>query len=419
MTLFEGEQNGRYETDHLHMVLNEHIDFTEEGLSDDRKYSIFVHEYVHYYQHFATLYGSQFCKMANLLFIETRAFLEGADKVVMPFGIWEHNEGISRYRNRVKAVCGSKSCSHIVGDVEIDRREIRIAEEEKKAVKIGVYDYTEDEAYEDGFNFGYYCIIESMAHLIQRKIWPEVEHNQIPYESAEIICKYWYPEIEDDELQIITICMCALMYENPGVGFFTAIDFAKNHSGLKGVELFKEFIQTSSVAYKNEKCSMDYTGQNMLNEYKESLQFMCGCTLEYYDKVIDSFIQDYESGFCGLLMWLYTGDIKDRKQFMTLVNAYGLPYIETPEMTYLPNNNETGHPYLETATLAGFELIFRRLQKIDGDICPMYRVCKDGRFSEESNVDELCGKEQWKKDCECLMVRALKYYKLKDKEFVS
>lgn len=332
MTLFEGEQNGRYETDHLHMVLNEHIDFTEEGLSDDRKYSIFVHEYVHYYQHFATLYGSQFCKMANLLFIETRAFLEGADKVVMPFGIWEHNEGISRYRNRVKAVCGSKSCGHIVGDVEIDRREIRIAEEEKKAVKIGVYDYTEDEAYEDGFNFGYYCIIESMAHLIQRKIWPEVEHNQIPYESAEIICKYWYPEIEDDELQIITICMCALMYDNPGVGFFTAIDFAKNHSGLKGVELFKEFIQTSSVAYKNEKCSMDYTGQTMLNEYKESLQFMCGCTLEYYDKVIDSFIQDYESGFCGLLMWLYTGDIKDRKQFMTLVNAYGLPYIETPEI---------------------------------------------------------------------------------------
>ena len=47
MTLFEGEQNGRYETDHLHMVLNEHIDFTEEGLSDDRKYSIFVHEYVY------------------------------------------------------------------------------------------------------------------------------------------------------------------------------------------------------------------------------------------------------------------------------------------------------------------------------------------------------------------------------------
>ena len=133
------------------------------------------------------------------------------------------------------------------------------------------------------------------------------------------------------------------------------------------------------------------------------------------DRKYSIFVHEYVHYY---LMWLYTGYIKDRRQFMTLVNAYGLPYIETPEMTYLPNNNETGHPYLETATLAGFELIFRRLQKIDGDICPMYRVCKDGRFSEESNVDELCGKEQWKKDCECLMVRALKYYKLKDKEFV-
>lgn len=45
MTLFEGEQNGRYETDHLHMVLNEHIDFTEEGLSGDRKYSILASAY--------------------------------------------------------------------------------------------------------------------------------------------------------------------------------------------------------------------------------------------------------------------------------------------------------------------------------------------------------------------------------------
>ena len=161
--------------------------------------------------------------MANLHCIETRAFLEGADKVVIPFGIWEHNEGISRYRNRVKAVCGSKKLWPYWGDVEIDRREIRIAEKEKKAVQIGVYYYTEDEVYEDGFNFGYYCIIESMVHLIQRKIWSEVEHNQIRYESAEIICKYWYPEIEDDELQIITICMCALMYDNPGVDFFAAI----------------------------------------------------------------------------------------------------------------------------------------------------------------------------------------------------
>ena len=393
MTLFENERNGKYETDHIHMFLNGQIDFSEDGLKDDKVYSVFVHEYVHYFQHFATLYGSQYCKMSNLLFIETWEFLKRTQKIELPFGIWEHHEGIANYRKRVNDIRGSIDCSHIIGDIEIDRRVIEIADKEKKAVMIGVYDYSENEAYENGFYFGYYCIIESMAHMIQKMIYPDAEHNQIPYEAVEIVCDYCYPEIKDDARQMVTMCMCALMFDNPGVGFFTVVDFAKEHTNLKGVPFFQEFIQTSSVNYKGEMHSMNYIGQEMLNEYKLSLQATCGCSLEYYNKVVDSFIQDFQSGICGLLMWLYTGDIK-------------------------PKNTNTGLPYLETAALAGFELIFRRLQKIDGDECPMYRVCKLGRFTDTTHVDELCGKEQWKKECECLMVHALNYYKLKDKEFI-
>lgn len=419
MTLFENERNGKYETDHIHMCLNEQIDFSETGLKDDKAYSVFVHEYIHYYQHFATLYGAQYCKMSNMLFIETRDFLTKSEKIELPFGIWEHHKGIANYRKRANDIRGSIDCGHIVGDIEIDSREILIADKEKKAVKIGIYDYSENEAYEDGFYFGYYCIIESMAHMIQKIIYPNAKHNQIPYEAVEIICAYYYPEIKDDAQQMVTMCICALMFDNPGVGFFVVVDFAKEHMTLKGVDFFQKFIQTSSVTYKGEKRSLDYIGQEMLNEYKISLQTMCGCPLEYYNKVIDSYIQDFQSGICGLLVWLYSGDVNDRKQFMALVDAYGLPYIETPQRTILPKNINTGHPYLETAALAGFEVIFRRLQKLDGDECPMYRVCKLGRFTDTTHVDELCGKEQWKKDCECLMVCALKYYNLEDKEFVS
>lgn len=419
MTLLESGQNGRYETDHLHIFLNDDIEFSEEGLSDDRKYSIFVHEYVHYYQHFATLYGIQFCKMSNLLFIQSRAFLSEAKEIELPFGIWEHHTGIASYLKRKSDVCGSINCSHIVGDIEIDDREIQMAKECMKAVKIGVYDYTEDEAYEDGFRFGYLCIIEGMAHLIQKMIWPEVRHNQIPYEAVEIMCRYKYPEIADDPKEMITVCMCALMFDNPGQGFFSVIEFAKEHSDLQGVDLFKEFIQTSCVCYKSHRSSMDYMGQDILAEYKTALQTMCGCTLEYYDKVVDSFIHDFQTGTCGLLSWLYEGDVRDRLQFMALVNAYGLPYIESPQCSIMPKNNATGRPYIDTAALVGFELIFRRLQNKDGDVCPMYRICKQNRLNEESKVDEYCAKEQWKKDTACLMVQALKYYGLKDKQYNS
>lgn len=419
MTLFDGETNGKYETDHIHILFNERIDFSETGLKDDKAYSIFVHEYVHYYQHFATLYGSQYCKMSNLLFVETRDFLQNEKTIEIPFGIWEHNKGVANYRKRAKEVCGSKDCSHIVSEIEIDKREIRIAEKEKTAVKIGVYDYYDNEAYEDGFLFGYYCIMESMAHMIQKMIFSKTEHNQIPYEAVEIICNYWYPEIKDDTKQMVTICICALMYDNPGVGFFDVIDFAKTHPDLKGLHLFKEFIQTSSIIYKGIRNSMDYIGQKMLYEYKESLQDICGCNLQYYNKVVDSFIQDYQMGTCGLLMWLYKGDINDRIQFMDFVDAYGLPYIESPETVFLPTDCETGNIYNESAALIGFELLFRRLQKLDGDVCPWFRICKTAIYDKSSNVDEFCGKEQWKKDCDCLMVNALNYFKLKDKVFVT
>ena len=40
MTLFENERTGKYETDHIHMCLNERIDFSETGLADDKAYSV-------------------------------------------------------------------------------------------------------------------------------------------------------------------------------------------------------------------------------------------------------------------------------------------------------------------------------------------------------------------------------------------
>ena len=39
MTLFENGRNGKYETNHIHMCLDEQIDFSETGLTDDKAYA--------------------------------------------------------------------------------------------------------------------------------------------------------------------------------------------------------------------------------------------------------------------------------------------------------------------------------------------------------------------------------------------
>ena len=87
----------------------------------------------------------------------------------------------------------------------------------------------------------------------------------------------------------------------------------------------------------------------------------------------------------------------------------------------------------EPDEVVGPKKIIKKVKKIKKIVLPPYleMLSKDVFYGVQNgksinipsslmtNVDELCGKEQWKKDCECLMVRALKYYKLKDKEFVS
>lgn len=418
MNLFDTSYNGKYETDHIHIVLEEDIVLSEKGLENPKIYGLFVHEYIHYYQHFGTLYGSQFCKMSNLLFLETRLFLKDQGSVRLPFGIWQFNKYIDEYRKRKLSIAGSRTCGYTIDDIEINELEIELAKTGKRAVNIGVYDYGNDVADEKGFSFGYYCIIEYMAHAVQQMINPEVEHNQVPYTAVELICRKIFPELLRDKKQLVTICMCSLMYDNPGVGFFDVIKYFQEHSDLKGPAFYEEFMQTTLISYKGYKYSLDYVGETMLSEYRMALEQQCGCSLQYYNKVIGSFIGDFRKAKNGLLEWLYNGDVNDRKQFLALIDVYGVPCIETPNCIQLPLSTDR-RPYLETAALMGFELWFRRFQKMDGDVCPWYHICKKTEYDENSKVDEYCGKEQWKKTIECLMSVSLRYYKLDKIKFIA
>ena len=418
MFFFDNNYNGKYETDHIHMVLEENVQIPVDESTVDYKYGLLVHEYIHYYQHFGTMYGAQFCKMSNLLFISTRLFIAHHKKIQIPFGMWEHDQNIKSYIEDSKKLAGSISCAHTIGNIEVCDADIDVALKERSAVNIGIYDYEANDAIVAGFDFGYYSIIEYMAHAIQKMIDKSVEHNVIPYTAVELICQEKYPDVLDDKKHIITMCQCALMFDNPGVGFFKVLQYSIRNPKLKGTVFYKEFLSTSLVTYKKQKQTMLYVAIDMLDEYKKTLEQLCGCKLQCYNKVIDSFKHDFQNGECGLLQWLYNGDIIDRKQFNDFTNKYGIPFIETPEYIYTPKP-EDQKAYNETAALIGFELWQRRFQKLDGDICPWYHVCKKTEFTDDTKVDEYCGKEQWKKSQKCLMTESMKYFKFDKVEITA
>ena len=89
-----------------------------------------------------------------------------------------------------------------------------MARNSKKAVKIGVYDFENELAIEDGFHFGYMCIIESMAHLVQSLINSELNHSTIPYCAVELICKSIYSEILNDKKKMISHCCPEKFYHS-------------------------------------------------------------------------------------------------------------------------------------------------------------------------------------------------------------
>lgn len=52
---------------------------------------------------------------------------------------------------------------------------------------------------------------------------------------------------------MISICLCSLMFNNPGVAFFEIIEFSKKNATLNGYELYKKMLNNSLVTYRGKK----------------------------------------------------------------------------------------------------------------------------------------------------------------------
>lgn len=76
----------KYETNHLHMYVDDNIDLENLDNMTLSTYATFVHEYIHYIQHITSLYGIRMsynpqnemfgiCKTKRYLFINVKCFI--------------------------------------------------------------------------------------------------------------------------------------------------------------------------------------------------------------------------------------------------------------------------------------------------------------------------------------------------------
>ena len=416
MSLFDYDiLNGKcskYETNHLHMYVDDDIDLGNLSNMSLSSYATFVHEYIHYIQHVTSLYGIRMSDMYNRVFSRYRDYIRNNEVIDIPLRLWDTDEDIHQFVIHFNKIEGDKTTGFNISDIEIDKREISIAEKEKTAVWIGCYDFDNDKADEHGFLFGHRCVVEGMAHAIQSIINNEIKHNIIPYHAVELIIGKIIPDIVQDKKKVASICLCALLWDNPGIGFFQVLELIKSHPDY-------------AVSYNGQEMPFYRLLQRFSNDLKESFKALLGRDLEYYSLVIDNCIIDCGKCHHRLIDFLYDYDICNRESFREqILNHYGYPFIDGRNQSALPLKTENGtqSAYKETAILYGIELIMARLLRADNKKeCKRYPICSSTMFIEGAKCDatEECLSSQWKKKESCVFTEALKYFWIKDKEYVD
>lgn len=383
-----------------------------------------IHEYIHYVQHISTLFGIRTCTIFHKISIMYRAYIYEHDKIELPLRLWENTPHINNFLEHFQKISGSKKCNHNVDAVDVNSNEIDYAKKNHTAVKIGCYDFENDKIYENELMFGSTCVIESMAHIVQKLFVENVNHSAVPYCAVELVLQEIYPEIVEDKKLIISICYCALHWDNPGVGFFEVTQIAKDNPEWNGIELYKHIAQDYAVQYKGKLMPRFRLIQLFLKEFKLYLESLLGTSLDYYQYVIDSCLREAGESKSLLLEVLYKGPLEDRnKIWLILANKYGYPFIEANNITVLPNKNLNENPpkpYLENAVLLGWELLLSRFTEIgENKSCSRLSVCQKEIYTNPDHcaVSEECISAPWAKTEACPFTQCMKYFKFVGKSF--
>lgn len=417
-TLIGGRVNS-YKCNYLHMYLKGESPLTNYGFKEvsQRDYASFIHEFVHYIQQITTPYGIKYNNFFNNRLIIYREFISSSDTVVLPIKLQEVIEPSIQLERKLESRNGSLNFSKgNIDEIEIEESEVISAENENRAVRIPVYDFENDRIIEDGFQFGYWCIVESMAHLVQSLINPELFHPTVPYKSAELICSKVRPELKGNTKLLISICYIALFFDNPGSAFFAILNSVKKNED--GITLFQRYMRDYSRSYLGETMPNYRMMHIMMNDIVKSLETLVGTDLIYYKEVFKNCKAEASSGDSVLLNILYSKDLNDTETLTHLIDFYGKPAIDSiNDDIVVPFNPETNRPYLENASLISLELMVSRFEnKTNQTLCDRYQIC-DRDKSDNSAIETSCSNKQWEKTKPCLFKNGLMYWRWDNKKF--
>jgi len=421
-TNYESLINGRtnkYEIRFFHMYLkgDSPVRNGELKLVSERDHASFIHEYIHYLQQITTPYGLKTnWYFLNRLFLY-REYVDSNTTLSLPVPA-ETNEAEAEFRKELNAKAGSKFYQDASVDaVNVNLSDIETARTNDSAVNVGVYDFTLHWALSDGFKFGYTCVMESMAHLIQSLFNSELSHSEVPYQAAQLICNELRPDIMENKKLLISICYIALFFDNPGVAFFDILQSVdqKEH----GIALFRRYMMHTRT-FNGVQMTHAKMMQILMDNFIERLEAVLGYKPVHLKMVIDNCKYEAIAGDSTLLHFIYEHDLIKLNDLDELLDFYSYPAIDSAHNDLVVPLGRDGRPFTETGILLSLELIHARLKQENGEKeCIRFPICnRHSRSDDTKLIDENCGGTQWDKQIPCLFTTGMKFWRLGDKTFV-
>ncbi len=103
------------------------------------------------------------------MFILYVDYLKHNKTVKLPLELWKEDQGLMNFISFFNDIKGDRNCPHHIDEVEISPIEISLAKSNRCAVQIGLYDFENDIALENGFKFGYTkAWLISYNHLLMK-----------------------------------------------------------------------------------------------------------------------------------------------------------------------------------------------------------------------------------------------------------
>ena len=382
------KQYGYFLPAFLYINIDEDIDFNNfKGCPDEVK-GTFIHEYCHYLQDVSTTFGymnflNGFQDFLSKIYIkdedsETEQILYHNNC----FNCMHHGDSdIEGYRGNIVAI--NKVCF-----IEDNFIKGKYPDEDCTYASVTCNGSME-------FNFGNFCIMESMAYLVEKRLYGTgTAIDDFPYKVCEMICEKEYAEFAHNEINIMALCELALLEVAGGKFFIKALRLMKEKNFIPhSVIELEEFIDKHfKIGFRGDRKKIVELLQELYPDGIVDFEPIRKWIVSRYD--IGCEYREKSKCFISLML-----SVEERKRFdlwNLMMEDFGCPNVinkngQLSSGAYL-SNGQVDIGYM-LAPMAINELLNATKDKIQQ--CALTKICR--AFTEGSSFDELCESNPRKK----------------------